>query len=258
MTHTQSSPTVVVGLGEMGGVFGRAFLKNGSPVYPALRDTSLDDLSAIIAPPELVLVAVGEADLDPALAAIPDSWKSRTGLLQNELLPRDWERHHIVDPTVAVVWFEKKPGQDVKVIIPTPVAGPSAPMVAAALQGIDIPGVAIAEDDLLFELVRKNLYILTVNIAGLMTGGTVGALWDEHENLSRDVAKDVLAIQYWLCGTDLDSERLIAGMVEAIEADPDHKAMGRSAPIRLDRALSNAATAGIAAPTLVNVRRETA
>ncbi len=241
----------------MGGVFGRAFLKGGSPVYPALRGTPLDELAAAIALPELVLVTVGEADLDPALAAVPDPWKDRVGLLQNELLPRDWVRHGITEPTVAAVWFEKKPGQDVKVIIPTPVAGPCAATVSSALAGIGIPAAAIADRDLLFELVRKNLYILTVNIAGLVTGGTVGELWEHHETLARAVATDVLALQYWLCGEDLDSELLIAGMVQAIAADPQHQATGRSAPSRLDRALGHADSAGISVPMLEQIKRDT-
>jgi ketopantoate reductase len=248
---------VLVGVGEMGGVFGRAFLKTGAPVYPALRNTSLDELASAIEPPELVLVTVGEADLHPTLATIPDSWKDRIGLLQNELLPRDWDRHRITRPTVAVVWFEKKPDQDVKVIIPTPIAGPGARQVAAALEAINIPAHAIADDELLFELVRKNLYILMVNIVGLRTGGTVGELWRDHQDLCRAVAADVLAIQYWLCGTKLDSERLIGGVVEAIEADPEHSAMGRSAPSRLGRALEHAAAASIDVPTLQEIQRET-
>jgi ketopantoate reductase len=240
----------------MGGVFGRAFLKNGSPVYPALRNTRLDELAVVVEHPELVLVTVAEADLDPALAALPGTWKTRVGMLQNELLPRDWERHEITNPTVAVVWFEKKPGQNVKVIVPTPVAGPCAGMVAKSLETIGIPALAISDADLLFELVRKNLYILTVNIAGLLTGGTVGKLWDDNESLSRAVAKDVLKIQYRLCGSEFDSERLIAGMVEAIRADPEHKATGRSASSRLDRALDHAASAGIAVPTLEQIKRD--
>jgi len=242
----------------MGGVFGRAFLRHGSAVYPALRTTSLEELAAAVPEPALALITVGEADLDAALATIPESWKGRLGLLQNELLPRDWERHGISQPTVAVVWFEKKPGSDVKVIIPSPIAGAQATMVSGALEAIGIPALATPADRLLFELVRKNLYILTVNIAGLVTGGTVGALWRDHRDLVRAVVKEVLAIQYWLCASTLDSDELVAGMVAAINADPDHQATGRSAPARLERALSHATSGGLAVPTLEQIQRDTA
>jgi hypothetical protein len=240
----------------MGGVFARAFLKSGAPVYPVLRDTSTDLVAEAVGEPALAMVTVGEADLHPALATLPDAWKRCVGLLQNELLPRDWERHGISDPTVAVVWFEKKPGQDVKVIIPTPVAGPFAGQLVAALDAINIAALEVGRDDLLYELVRKNLYILTVNIAGLVTGGTVGDLWDNHQDLARSVAEEILMVQHWLCGHTFDSEQLIAGMVEAIAADPEHKAMGRSAPGRLDRAIRHAETAGIEVPVLRQIQRD--
>lgn len=250
------APIALVGLGEMGGVFARAFLKSGAPVYPVLRDTSPELVTEAAGEPALAMVTVGEADLDPALAALPEAWKRRVGLLQNELLPRDWERHGISDPTVAVVWFEKKPGQDVKVIIPTPVAGPFAGSVVAALDSINIAAVEVGRDDLLYELVRKNLYILTVNTAGLVTGGTVGDLWDNHQDLARSVAVEILAVQYWLCSQEFDSEKLIAGMVQAIAADPEHKAMGRSAPGRLDRAIRHADSGRIDVPVLRQIQRD--
>jgi len=43
-----------------------------------------------------------------------------------------------------------------------------------------VPNWEIPPNELLYELVRKNLYILTINIAGLKTGGTVGELWGKH------------------------------------------------------------------------------
>ncbi len=58
--------------------------------------------------PALVLVAVGEADLHPVLEKIPTAWRDCLALLQNELLPRDWEAHGLQEPTVISVWFEKK------------------------------------------------------------------------------------------------------------------------------------------------------
>ncbi|MBD3670511.1 MAG: hypothetical protein HUJ29_07025, partial [Gammaproteobacteria bacterium] len=88
-------PIVVIGIGEMGGVFTRGLLRLGHPVYPVKRQTDMEELARTITEPALVLVAVGENDLHPTLERIPAQWRNRLGLLQNELLPRDWQAHDI-------------------------------------------------------------------------------------------------------------------------------------------------------------------
>ncbi len=244
-------PVVIIGIGEIGGVFARGFLKLGHPVFPVTRQIPIDDVAAAVPDPELVLVAVGEKDLHPTLETIPASWRDRLVLIQNELLPRDWQQHDIDNPTVISVWFEKKPGMDAKVVVPSPVFGPQAQTVIAALDAVGLPAYALSSaDELLFELVRKNLYILTTNIAGLEVGGNVSELWHEHGELARAVAKDVLSIQAWLTGETLDEEKLIDAMVAAFDGDPQHGCMGRSAPARLQRALKIADEAGLEVPAL--------
>lgn len=244
-------PVVILGLGEIGGVFARGFLRAGHPVYPLLRGMDVETVRAHCNDPELVLNAVGEADLHTSVQSVPDAWRDRLGLLQNELLPQDWQGHGIEEPTVAVLWFEKKPGMDAKVLLPSPLYGPHARLLADSLEAVNIP-VRILEgaEDLEYELVRKNLYILTTNIAGIVAGGTVEGLWEEHRELAEAVADEILKIQSHLVGHDLDRERLLAGMVEAFEADPEHKCTGRSAPARLERALENAEAAGFEASKL--------
>lgn len=249
-----ADPIVVVGIGEMGGVFSRAFLRAGHPVHPVTRSMPMSIVSARVPEPELTLVTVGEADLASVLDGLPGPWRSRAGLIQNELLPRDWQSAGLQDPTVAVVWFEKKPGRGVKVIIPTPVGGPQARLVCDALDGIGIAAAPVPDGATLqWELVRKNLYILTANIAGLVTGGTVMDLWDNHRDLALRVANEVLSIQEALVGAELDGEGLIAAMAAAFAADPEHGATGRSAPSRLTRALAHAAEAGLSVPTLTEI-----
>ena len=256
MDGSSREPVALVGVGEMGGVFASALLKAGHPVHPILRSTSMAGVADLLPDPALALVTVGEADLHAVMDGLPAPWRDRTGLIQNELLPRDWLEAGLSNPTVAVVWFEKKPGRDVKVIIPTPVSGPAAGMVAEALGAIGIPTVTVDDDEKLeYELVRKNLYILTANITGLITGGTVAALWDDHRDIAEPVAHEVLAIQASLVGHVLDPDGLIAGMIEAFAADPEHGATGRSAPGRLARALDHAAAAGINVPTLESIAR---
>lgn len=246
---------VIVGIGEMGGVFARALLCTGATVVPVLRRVDPHTIAAEVAEPDLVLVAVGEDDLDQALTSLPTVWRDRAGLIQNELLPHAWQRHGIANPTVAAVWFEKKPGHDVKIVRSTPVAGAAARLVVDGLQSIGIPATEIPASELTDELVVKNLYILTSNIAGLEVGGTTGALWNDHNDLTAAVASEVLDLQEQLVGHLLDRGRLLAAMAEAFAADPDHTSTGRSAPRRLERAIRIADEAGLAVPTLRSIGR---
>jgi hypothetical protein len=199
--------------------------------------------------PELVVVAVAEKDLQAVLDQIPVAWEDRLCLIQNELLPRDWAAFD--DPTVISIWFEKKKGKEVNIITPSPVYGPHARLVAQALGGIDIPvRVLDSPQQLLFELVLKNLYILTTNLCGLEMGGDVGELWAHHEGLARQVAGEVIELQEGLTGKSFDRDALIRGMVEAFEGDPRHPCLGRNAAARLTRALEHADSLGREVPTL--------
>lgn len=239
----------------MGGVFARGLLRIGCPIYPVTRSMDIDTAAKNTPNPALVLVTVVENDLHSVLKKLPKVWHDRVGLLQNELLPRDWRAHSLQQPTVIVVWFEKKKGQDYKVIIPSPVHGPCTALIAQALQSLDIPCQSLrTQDDLMFELVRKNVYILTTNIAGLVTGGTVGELWARHEELARQVANEVMDIQAWLTAAKLPRESVIAGMVDAFNADPQHQCTGRSAPARLTRALQFADEARLSVPKLREIK----
>ena len=243
---------VVIGIGEMGSVFARGLLRCGHPVYPVTRDIPMDELAAQLPDPELVLLAVGETALPPLLVEMPTAWRDRLGLLQNELLPSDYA--DLENPTVISVWFEKKRGQDSKPLIPSPAYGPHAQLLIDALASLDLPARTVAsEQAMLFELVLKNVYILTTNIAGLQVGGTVGGLWSQHEGLARAVANDVIDIQEAMTGETFNREALISGMLQAFDGDPDHQCMGRSAPARLQRALQHAERHGLEVPTLQEI-----
>jgi len=240
----------------MGGVFARGFLRCGHPVIPITRQVSISTTAAAWPDPELVLLAVAEKDLHRCLAAIPDNWQDKLGLLQNELLPHDWQRYAYADPTVISAWFEKKPGQDAKVLMPSPAFGPNAELLYRSLGSVGIPVRRLdTPDELLFELVRKNVYILTTNIAGLETGGNVAELWSEHRTLATQIAGEVISLQEKLTGRQFDRGKLITAMLEAFDGDPDHKCMGRSAPQRLQRALQLAQQHHLDVPTLTRISR---
>ncbi|MFA9460389.1 hypothetical protein [Thiohalorhabdus methylotrophus] len=251
------APVVLLGVGEMGGVFAHGLLRAGHAVYPVTRDMDPVEAAARYPEPALVLVTVGEKDLHPTLAHLPAAWADRVGLIQNELLPRDWEAHDLPQPTASAVWFEKKPGKAVNPIIASPAYGPNAGLLVNALDSIGIPARRVEDyEEMLFELVRKNVYILTTNIAGLETGGTTGTLWNHHRELAHQVADEIMDIQAWLTGAELERERLVAGMAEAMLADPEHGNTGRSAPARLARAIGYADEAGLEVPKLRALAKE--
>ncbi len=250
-----NKPIVVLGIGELGSVFSRAFLRNNYPVYPVTRATDINELSASI-DPEMILVCTAEADLQNALRSIPEQWKDRVAMMQNELLPNDWQVHNFIDPTVISVWFEKKKGMDSKVLISSPAFGPKASILTQSLALINIPAHALNnEEALLFELVLKNIYILTTNIAGLSIepGATVDDLRNHHLELMQAVSSDILALQTQLTGQTFNMAQLEKGMIKAFEGDLAHKCMGRSAPARLNRALELAEEFNVAVPTLKNI-----
>lgn len=244
-------PVVIIGVGELGGVFARGFLSIGHPVYPITRGMDLGEEARLIPEPTLILIAVGEPDLHPVLETIPVHWKDRVALLQNELLPRDWEVHDLSHPTIIVVWFEKKKGIDVKPSFPSPVYGPKAELIASALGALDIQTRRVdTHEEFLKELVHKNLHILTMNITGLVTGGTLGDLIEKHQDLTREVAGELLEIQDWLTGTQLPGEELVGRTLKGFASFPDQPCMGRSAPARLDRVIRIADQADLLVPRL--------
>lgn len=248
------STVVLIGIGEIGGIFAHGLLRLGYPIYPVTRASRPLEAALAVPEPELVLVATGESDLQPVLQDLPEVWRDRVALLQNELLPRDWQRHHISTPTVISVWFEKKPGKAPKVIIPSVIYGPHADLLAAALDKLHIPTRILADQaELLHQLVLKNVYILTTNIAGLVTAGTVSSLWLQHQSLARAVANEIIELQQRLTGVRFNHDALINGMIEAFEGDPEHQCTGRSAPARLQRALLQAEQLGLSTPKLKEI-----
>ncbi|AOU97187.1 hypothetical protein BI364_03485 [Acidihalobacter yilgarnensis] len=246
-----NDPITLIGIGEVGGILARGFLRAGHPVYPITRGMDITRETRYTPEPALVVIAVGEQALHPVLDALPPPWRERCLLLQNELLPEDWARHDLPEPTVMSVWFEKKPGQDVKQVVATPVYGPQAGLVLNALSAVGIDGVRLASaESLLFELVRKNLYILTTNLCGLEVGGDVATLASTHTTLMTEIAHEVLDLQQVLAGQPFDRPALMTAMQTAFEGDPTHRCQGRSAVARLRRALNQADQAKLAVPAL--------
>jgi len=205
--------------------------------------------------PELVVVAVGEDDLDGVLARRPAP-AFELVLVQNELLPVCWERHGQGTPNVVVVWFEKKKNKAIHVVLESVVSGPKARLLGRCLDAVDVPHREVGPDELLFELVKKNLYILVHNVCGLVANGSVERLWSEHGALARAVASEVLDLQFARAGRSLDRARLMSELAAAVAADPQHGCAGRTAASRLERALRQAAEHALSLPRMAAIAQE--
>lgn len=237
-------------MGQLGGVFAEALRATDHDVFEVRRGDDIAGLSAAKPLPDLVVVAVGEDDLDAALDALPPSHRERAVLVQNELVPARWQRVGIVDPTVAIVWFERKAGQTPRVILPTRVAGPLAVTIVEALDRADIAADAISRAELATELVAKNAYILCTNVAGLDVGGTTGTLCDAHAALRDALLAEIFAVQEALFGVPFDASAAVGRAVEAMLADPDHTNAGRTALARATRLVQAALAHRVDVPTV--------
>jgi len=250
-------PIVIIGIGELAGVFAQGFLRCGHPVYPIIRGMDLSQLATQIPEPKLVLITVQESELANVLEQIPEIWHNKLGLLQNELLPRDWLSHGIQNPTITVVWFEKKKNLPVTPILYSPSYGDNAPLIADALQAMDIPAPILeTEEAILYELVRKTVYILTVNIAGLVNNCTVGELWENNQSFATTLAHEIIQVLEYLTEQTLPHDRLIMGMGEGIHDCPGRFCLGRRASQRLERVIKYAQEAKLTTPELTKIYKE--
>lgn len=249
-------PIIIIGIGELAGVLARAFLRNGHPVYPITRDMNIAEEAKNNPDPMMVVVAVAEKDYPQIMGKIPDQWRNHLVLIQNELLPRDWESYGVVDPTVISVWFEKKKGMDYNPVLPSPIYGTHAALIAESLEKIDIPcKVLPSKDDLVSELVLKNVFVFTINIAGLVLpeGTTTSMLWEKDQALALDVADNIIDLQEMMTGKTFSRDRLEEGLLAGFKGDPHHKCKGRSAHGRLLRTIQLADEKGVAIKTIRNL-----
>ncbi len=246
--------SIVIGLGELGSIFATGLLKNGHQVVPVLREHSLTEIANTYPTPQSVWLCVAEKDIQTALRDIPTVWHDRLVLIQNELLPNDWQQHDIANPTVISVWFEKKAGKVAQVVLPSVVYGRLAAEVSASYAKLNLPIRTLKnESERLFELVVKNLYIQTTNIAGLVAGGNTRELVEEHHQLMQAVAKEVIQLQEALTQQCFDHESLMQALITACYGDPHHNCMGRSAPTRLARAVALAEHYQLNLPTISDI-----
>lgn len=255
-SETRPGSVVIVGIGQMASVLGFGFLRLGRPVVPVTREMSMRAVAEAFDSPELVLIAVGEDDLEGVLSETPSAWRDHLALLQNELRPSIWARHHLETPTVLSAWFEKKKGMDVRTLRNSPVFGPKAELVCSALLAVGVASEVAPDDGLVHELAKKNLYILTVNIAGLVIDRSVGELWNLHHEVVDSVFAELYRLEERLLGVTLDRSAQEQSLRDAVHAAPERRARGRTAHERLLRTLRQASDVGLSLSRLSEIARE--
>jgi hypothetical protein len=248
--------SLIVGMGELGGVFALGLLRRGISIVPVLRTTTTESVVERCKEPALCVITVGEEELSTVLDSWLRRYSDRWVLVQNELRPSEWERRGLPTPTVAIVWFEKKPGRDVRALVSTPVFGPHAAIIVNALSSLGLPAhVETDTERLVLELALKNLYILSMNFGGLVHDADVGTLWCDHRPLVEQICGELLELESAQMQRALPALSLKIELERIISADPRHAARGRSARLRLARTLATARRLGLLTPTLDEIAR---
>lgn len=252
--ETIAETIAIVGAGQLGSLFASLLAARGAMVVVVRRGERVDPGLAL----DRVIVAVGEDDLDAVLASLGPAQRERVVLVQNELVPATWQAHGISDPTVVVVWLEKKGDRAPHVVLPSPIAGPWAETLARVMTDAGLPAEVIDRALLPAALLDKNVYILVSNLAGMVQPPgttTAGLLELPALETTMRVLADVLAVESARLGVPIDADLASAALVRAFLADPAHVATGRSAPKRLGRTLARAERLGIDTPELREIAR---
>ncbi len=246
----------VVGLGQLGRVTAEGLLSSGWTVTGYRRhEDDYETLDNV----QLAVIATGEDDLLSTLSSTPRSWRdSKTVLLQNELLPAQWQSCHVVDPTIFIVWFSKKPGQTIREYRPSLLFGPRSKEMAMAMEMVGVETEFIPnEEELITALITKNTYIWTQNLVSLAVADPLASsVLNQYRNTFDSIISEVIATQELSVGIRINRESVTKEVLEVISKDGDKKLGGRTARARLQRLLKLASSVQLDAPTLLSIEAE--
>ena len=246
-------------MGELGSLFSNGFLRLGIPVIPILRKDNIKDFELIN--PILVFIAVDIPDLDKILENIPKSWLNLIVLIQNELL--HWTQLNIPFPSIVVVWLGKKkqffklsPFSKEIVYSPNKALGD---LLESCLNILDIPTLRVnSENEILTEMVQKNLFNLTMNVMGLYLGekSTFKELLDDNNlEIRNKIALECLSLQQvQLNNLKLSKNEMIDKNWNYMFQNLEIHCQGRYAKARLDRAIMIAEKFGIEVNQLKKIK----
>lgn len=246
---------VLVGVGQLGTLFGEGALAAGRRVTPLRRDSdverSLDDVP-LGAP---VLVTTGEADLPGAIASLPKERWPDVILVQNELFPSTWRALGLEEPTVSVVWISKKPGRPVEIGGPTEVYGKHAAVMARIHEALSLPYTLLSTSEQLgTALVAKFAFILAINALGLERDITVGEWLESDQARVLAIVDDARRLAEGKLGHPVDARRVQRKVLDGMTLLSSYPAKGRTAAARLERARQDAATMSLELPALLSIR----
>jgi ketopantoate reductase len=244
----------MIGMGQMGQLFGAAALKAGHRVTPVLRQTPPDTVLQSLPEKTPLWVTVGEKDLHQALAALPQSRRPDAILVQNELFPRVWKAAGVEEPTVAVVWISKKKGRAVEVGGETRVHGPHAEHVAHVHRALELPVEILgSRAELGQALVDKFAFILTINALGLVENKTLGQWLNDDTKRVQALAQEAALLGAAHLEGAVDEAKAQAAVEAGMNALSHYPARGRTASARVEKALADAVRLGVPVPELTNL-----
>jgi ketopantoate reductase len=246
---------VIVGVGELGKLFGAGALRAGLRVTPVTRANRVEDVLKHVAPRTPILLSVGEDALSDVLRALPQEHRECVILLQNELFPSVYRAYGIT-PTVLVPWVLQKRGQPTTVARPSPIFGAQADLFAELLDALAIAHTRLTtEAELAQALADKYAFILTINTLGVATDRTLGMWLQEDPAQVLEVCDEAARLAEALVEQPIDPATAHRAAREAMIALSHVPARGRSARERLDRALLHAARLGLRIPTLTRIAK---
>jgi hypothetical protein len=226
-------------------MYGGALLRLGHTVIPVTRSTPRP---LALPPGTPVLVAVGEEDLDAALRDVVGA--GPLILLQNELFPDRWLSHGVTDPTVLVVWTNRKKGV-VTVGGPSRVYGPLAHLVMEMHAVLGIPCHVLGTEGALHtELCAKYAFIVAVNALGVAADLALGEWLQEDRPTVEAVCRDGVALAACRVERPVDKEEALARVLSVLDPLGVIPTRGRTAPSRVDRAATTASRHALTLPAL--------
>lgn len=243
---------VLVGVGQLGTLFGEGALAAGRRVTPLRRDSDVERCLDDVPLGSPVLITTGEKDLPGALAGLPkDRWPDVI-LVQNELFPSTWRGLGLDEPTVSVVWLSKKPGRPVEIGGPTEVYGKHAQVMAQIHEALSLPCTMLPSSDALgLALVAKYAFILAINALGLEQDITLGDWLERDQARVLAVVDDARRLAEGKLGHSTDPKRVQRKVFDAMTLLSTYPAKGRTAAERLERAREDAAALGLKLPALL-------
>lgn len=243
---------VLVGVGQLGTLFGQGALLAGRRVTPLRRDSDVERCLDDVAPDSPVLVTTGEKDLEGALARLPKERWPHVVLVQNELFPSVWKKLGLEDPTIAVVWLSKKAGRPVEIGGPTEVYGKHADVVAQLHEALTLPCLVLPSADALsLALVAKYTFILAINALGLERDVTLGEWLEQDQARVLAVVDDARRLGEGKLGHATDGKKVQRKVLDAMTLLSTYPAKGRTAKERLERARDDARELRLNLPALL-------